>query len=445
MNAPMVEIRRLVRPGTEGIKIGPFGSALRAEHITDRGYKVYGQENVIDGSFDAGKRYINHDKFRELRGYEIGSGDVLVTMMGTAGKCIAVPDGIERGIMDSHLLRLRPNLDLVDPRYIVWLINDSAHVAGQLESLGRGSTMHGLNSSIVKCVTIPVPHLALQRAIADFLDRRTAVIDEFIVKKERLVALLAERRQALITQAVTKGLDLRAAMKDSGVPFFGLVPAHWTVTRLKHLSPQITVGIVVTPAKYYVDEGVPCPRSLNVKPGRLLRDPLVFISPEANRLHAKSIIRKGDLVCVRTGQPGTTAVVDDYFDGANCIDLIIIRRSATFSSDYLRYFMNSTVAHHQYGEGSEGALQQHFNVETAGNLLFPRPPREEQDAITQALARVEDTIGRAESMVREQIERLREYRQAIITAAVTGQLNVEQNETKDRGGNLGGRERMTGP
>lgn len=75
-------------------------------------------------------------------------------------------------------------------------------------------------------------------------------------------------------------------MKDSGISWIGEIPAHWTVSRLKHISPQITVGIVVTPAKCCTDSGVPCPRSLNIKPGMILQEPMVFISPEANELHS---------------------------------------------------------------------------------------------------------------------------------------------------------------
>ena len=148
-----------------------------------------------------------------------------------------------------------------------------------------------------------------------------------MAKKERLIELLQEKRAALITRAVTKGLDPSVPMKDSGVEWLGQIPAHWDAKPLKRVVPGVTVGIVVTPAKYYVDDGVPCLRSLNVARGHIDMNNLVFISPDANEQHHKSKIREGDVLIVRTGQAGAAAVVPADLDGANCIDLLIIRRS----------------------------------------------------------------------------------------------------------------------
>jgi len=293
-----------------------------------------------------------------------------------------------------------------------------------LQALGQGATFQELSTDKLASFAVRVPPDDMQREVAAFLDRKTAAIDALIAKKERLIELLQEKRQALITHAVTRGLNPSVPMKDSGVDWIGRIPAHWQVNRLKHLTPQVTVGIVVTPSKYYVDDGVPCPRSFNVRERMIDKADLAFISAESNQLHAKSILRKGDLVAVRTGQPGTTAMVDDFFDGANCIDLIVVRQSRHFESRFVCAFMNSSLAHRQYEEGSEGALQQHFNVETAKNLLLPVPPVGEQDELARYLDAVNSHSERLQSAVQKHIERLREYRQALITTAVTGKIDV---------------------
>jgi type I restriction enzyme, S subunit len=194
-----------------------------------------------------------------------------------------------------------------------------------LRSLGTGSTFTELNRDKVASFSMAVPDVAEQRTIAGFLDRETAKIDALVEKKERLIELLREKRAALISHAVTKGLDPDVPMKDSGVEWLGEVPLHWGIKRLKYVAPEVTVGIVVTPAKYYVDDGVPCLRSLNVREDGLRSESLVYISIESNTMLRKSMICKGDIVVVRTGQPGVAAVVDDRFHGANCIDLIIVR------------------------------------------------------------------------------------------------------------------------
>jgi type I restriction enzyme, S subunit len=290
----------------------------------------------------------------------------------------------------------------------------------------EGATVESLELDLVEQTQIPLPSGKAQSAIAAFLDRETARIDALVAKKEALIALLQEKRTALITRAVTKGLDLNAAMKDSGVEWLGEIPAHWEVTRLKFLTPQISVGIVVTPAKYYEPSGVPCLRSLNVREDGLSMDDLVFISEESNRLLSKSQIYCDDLVAVRTGQPGTTAVVSKAFDSANCIDLIIIRKTKHFLSHFMSHYLNSASAKTQFLSGSDGAIQQHFNIETAGNLFVPIPPLQEQRQITSFIAGEAGRIGDLTGAVKNGIARLREFRTALISAAVTGKIDVRE-------------------
>lgn len=265
-----------------------------------------------------------------------------------------------------------------------------------------------------------------QRAIVAFLGRETARIDALITKKRHLIELLQEKRAAIVAQAVTHGIQAGTQLSESGVPWFDRVPAHWDVKRLRFLTPGVTVGIVVTPTKYYEDEGIPALRSFNVKPGAVDDQGLAFISEESNQELSKSQLREGDLVSVRTGNPGTTAVVPKKFHGSNCIDLIITRRSIRFDSTFLCFFMNSTAARVQFEQGSGGALQQHFNIETAKNLVIPTPPLAEQRQIASYLVRSTETIDRLMTTVEKAVDRLCELRSALISAAVTGQIDIRE-------------------
>lgn len=321
---------------------------------------------------------------------------------------------------DMKGIRTRP---AVDPEYLASLIR--GHQGTLLvEWRKAGATVESLEHDLIANTTVPVPPTDEQRAIVSFLARETEKVDTLVAKRQRQIALLAEKRAALISRAVTRGPDPNVPMKDSGVPWLGEIPAHWQVKRLKHLTDDITVGIVVTPAKYYVDDGVPCLRSLNVRPGRLDAYELVYITSESNALLAKSMLREGDLVCVRTGQPGTTAVVDERFDGGNCIDLIIIRQTRLFDSHFLAHILNSDLAAAQFKQGSDGAIQQHFNIETAKNLLVPVLPIDEQRRLVAALRVRTADIDALTSKLREHVTRLREFRTALIAAAVTGQIDV---------------------
>lgn len=425
MNLPIAELRRLMRAGTDGVKIGPFGSALRAEHITDCGFKVYGQENVIGGSFELGDRYVAPAKFTELRGYEIQSGDVLVTMMGTAGRCIAVPGDIERGIMDSHLLRLRPDADQLEPRYLVWLVNDSAHVRDQLESVGRGSIMHGLNSSIIKSVSIPLPPLPVQRAIANFLDRKTAAIDALIAKKERLIVLLEEKRQALITQAVTNGLDPSARMRDSGIEWMGSIPTHWEVHHLRRLVERFVDYRGRTPEK--VAEGVPLITTGAFVDGRIDHSacPEYVTDNEYRFLLGRGRPATDDLLFTTEAPLGEVALVEDpRIALAQRIILFKINRER-IRARFLWLHFRSAVGRSELVTSASGSTASGIRADRLKRTRVATPPLEEQDAIIAGVEQRDRQIIEAEAAIRRQLEHLREYRQALISAAVTGQLRVD--------------------
>lgn len=274
-----------------------------------------------------------------------------------------------------------------------------------------------------------MPPVDEQDIIASFLDRKTAAIDALVAKKERLIALLQEKRQALITQAVTKGLDSHAPMKESGMPAIGRMPAHWLVMRLKQISPSQSVGVVVNPSTYYADEGVPFLSGGNVRENRFLLDNVRRIGPESNRILRKSILRAGDLVTVRVGYPGVTAVIGADLDGCNCASMMITRRSPRFSSEWLCLAMNSLVGRQQVEIVQYGAAQEQFNISHAVDFAFPFPPLKEQQDIARVTGERSRRIESTVLAVQTHIDKLREYRQALITAAVTGKINLSKEAT----------------
>lgn len=263
-----------------------------------------------------------------------------------------------------------------------------------------------LNQELIRAADVLVPPENEQERIANFLDEQTARIDALIAEKEQLLERLCEYSAAYANEVFRDSLAVRGGV------------------RLKYRCPEVTVGIVVTPAKYYVETGVPCLRSLNVGEGYLIAENLVHISPEANELHAKSKIFAGDIVVVRSGKTGATAVVTPDFDGANCIDLVIIRSSPQVDSEWLRVYLNSTPALEQVTDASEGAIQQHFNVGSARELRIPDSSLGEQRQDLARVLRVERATSELAAHVKGHIERLREYRASLISAAVTGQLDV---------------------
>ncbi|WP_158287687.1 restriction endonuclease subunit S [Falsiroseomonas bella] len=386
-------------------------------------------EQTVDGRWrieDPAVRKLTAD---EIEATLLIEGDLLLTKSSGSSLHIGKTTLVDRRVAalrccySNFMQRIRLNSSLLPE--LAWYVLNSDLARIQFDFLSNSTTgLANLNGTIIGRVIVPVPPLDEQRDIADFLGRECSKIDTLIAEQERLVALLDEKRQAVISQAVTRGLNHDVPMKDLGIEWLGAIPAHWELTRLKHFVGGLTVGVVVTPTKYYADDGVPALRSLNVREMRLVDENLVFFRPDAHAELQKSALRIDDLVAVRTGKPGTTAVVGPDFDGANCIDLIIIRKSSAFSSRFLAYAMNSETCRVQYELGAEGAIHTHFNVETASNLKIALPPRAEQNEITEYL---DQTCGELDSL-REEAERaislLRERRAALISAAVTGKIDV---------------------
>jgi type I restriction enzyme S subunit len=179
-----------------GIKIGPFGSQLKKELLVNRGYKVYGQENVFDKNFEIGNRYLTQEHFEKLKSCNLIFGDFIISMMGTIGKCMIVPENIEKGIMDSHLLRLRLNEKIIKPDLLLHFFS-STFLINQVNKLSVGGIMDGLSSSIVKKIQFGLPNnLAEQTAIATALSDA----DGLITGLEKLIAKKRNIKQGAMQQ-----------------------------------------------------------------------------------------------------------------------------------------------------------------------------------------------------------------------------------------------------
>ena len=291
---------------------------------------------------------------------------------------------------------------------------------------GQGAAHIGrwrLPSEEFKEFLTPYPPKDEQQKIADFLDHETAKIDTLIEKQQQLITLLKEKRQAVISHAVTKGLNPEAPMRDSGVEWLGEVPEHWEVKRLKHISPKVGVGLVINPSTYTKDEGVYFIFGGDVKEYYFDLSGTRRISPKDSDSLLPSQLNHRDLVCVRVGYPGITAVVPKELEGSNCASVIIIRRG-TYNSDWLCAAMNIWVGRQQVDLSSYGAAQKQFNVNDAVEFVFPTPPENEQKEIADF---VQDTLNRFNKLsdkAEEQIGLLQERRSALISATVTGKIDV---------------------
>ena len=305
-------------------------------------------------------------------------------------------------------------------RYIYWWLVSNYQ---NIRNMAGGDLRDGLNLELLGDIQCPQPSDSECTQISAFLDHETAKIDSLIERQHQLIELLKEKRQAVISHAVTKGLNPDVPMKDSGVKWLGEVPGHWAIKRLKHISPKVGVGLVINPSTYTKDEGVYFIFGGDVKEFGFNLTKTRRISPQDSNKLLPSRLNSRDLVSVRVGYPGITSVVTDDLEGSNCASIIIIRRGS-YNSDWLCAAMNVWVGRQQVDLASYGAAQKQFNVSDAIEFVFPVPPINEQNDIANF---VQKTLNKFDDLTQKafkQIELLQERRTALISAAVTGKIDV---------------------
>jgi type I restriction enzyme S subunit len=274
------------------------------------------------------------------------------------------------GSTEFHVIRALPGK--LDPRYLVHFMRQPwIRVAGERRMTGSGGQRRVPENFLAK-VEIPLPPLAEQRQIAEVLDRAEA--------------LRAKRRAALA--------ELDALTQSIFLDLFGdpvTNPKGWPHVNFEDICERVTVGIVVKPSSYYVPKGVPALRSLNIKPGRIVLQDLVFFSESDNDTKlTKTKLKVGDLVLVRSGQPGTAAVVPTELDGVNAIDLLIATPlSKLTDATFLCEFFNSSGGRDLVLSKQRGQVQKHLNVGSLNEAAIPLPPLALQQEFARRVAAVE--------------------------------------------------------
>ena len=333
-------------------------------------------------------------------------GDVLVAKItpcfenGKGSLAGELVNGIAFGTTELHVMRCRSELDQQFAFYLT--LTDTFRKLGEAEMYDAGGQKR-VPESFITNLKHPLPPSHEQRAIAAFLDRETARIDALVAKKERLIELLQEKRTALIIRAVTKGIDPGAPMKDSGVEWLGEIPAHWEPVRLRHLvSMRAGTGINSSDIE---DVG-----EYPVFGGNGIRG---YTSRYTHDGEHPLIGRQGALC-------GAINLASGKFWATE--HAVVVHPGDRTRTDYLAFTLTA-MSLNQY---SQSAAQPGLNIEAISYVLAPVAPLIEQQAIADFLDRETAKLDSLVAKVREAIERLRELRSALISAAVTGRINVRE-------------------
>jgi type I restriction enzyme S subunit len=352
-------------------------------------------------------------------------GDSIIATVRTYLRAIAyISEDDPSMVCSTGFAVVRPGKRLDSKYLFYWLRSDP--VVDEICARSVGVSYPAFNGPELGALPVPLVPLDQQRRIADFLDRKTASIDALIEKQEQLLALLAEKRQALITQAVTKGLDPNVPMKDSGVEWLGRIPAHWSVKRLKHVVSRIVDCPHSTP-EYEPDGPALVVRTADLDWGRLNLDTMRRCSLATHAARSERMeLKVNDILYSREGERLGMAALVPRLASPICLGqrMMAFRVAESGAPGFLAWALNSWAIYRQVTQDILGATSPRVNIPTVANAILAWPPLEEQN---QIVAHIEAELRRLDGLVQRiqtMIDKLREYRQALITAAVTGQLDV---------------------
>lgn len=388
----------LVKDKKGAMKIGPFGSQLKKEEMTAGGVKVYGQENIYKRNFNIGTYYISDEKFRLLKSVELFPKDVVITMMGTIGDCCVVPIEIEKGIMDSHLMRIQPN-DSILPEFMARMIKDSNLVKKQIIRLSQGAIMSGLNLSLIRDVVIPIPSIKEQRQINKILSN----VDDAIEKTD---AIIKE------TQQLKKGLMEKLFKLDN----FPLKP----LSQLTEEDRPITYG-VVKPGNLDKN-GVLFIRSGDIQNGKIMIKNLRTISKSISSVYKRTILKGGEILISLVGYPGEVAIVPNELIGANIArqaGMIALKDKDTIP--FIMYYLMSPIGKSKLLFEQIGSAQQVINLADLKKIKIPIVPKSMQNKIVSIIKEVDVKIENEQSYKSE----LQQLMQGLLQVLLTGKVRVK--------------------
>lgn len=359
-------------------------------------------------------------------GYQgIRPGDLVIHAMDAFAGAIGVSDSFGKSTpVYSVCTPIDPD---INPRYYAALLRHMA-LSGYVTALAKGIRERSTEFRWADAseVVLPVPSRDEQRCIVSFLDRETAKIDALVEEQRRLIELLKEKRQAVISQAVTKGLDQQVKLRESGVDWLGFVPAHWSVASIKHIvSTPVTDGPHETPN--FPDEGIPFVSAEAVSSGVLdFEKKRGYISVEDHQRYSmKYRPRRGDIYMVKSGATtGVTAIVETDQDFNIWSPLAVVRCDASCDPYFILNFMRSKNFQEAVTLNWSFGTQQNIGMGVIENLAVPVPPLSEQRRIAAQLSRI---TSRLDALIKEAdgaIQLLQERRGAIISTAVTGKIDV---------------------
>jgi type I restriction enzyme S subunit len=356
----------------------------------------------------------------------VRDGDVIISTVRTYLEAIAPIDNPPNNlIVSTGFAVIRPNCQLFKG-YAAYCLRANGFIK-EVVAESVGVSYPAINATDLVNIKVPALPYEEQIQIANFLDHETAKIDTLIDKQQQLIQLLKEKRQAVISHAVTKGLNPNAAMKDSGVEWLGEVPAHWGIKKNKYLQDFVTSGSRGW-AEYYSDDGQLFFRITNLTRDTIepKLESIKNVQPPLGSEGERSRINNGDLLISITADLGSVCVADESISGGYVSQHVSLCRSnkLVVNSRWLAYFILSDASKEQLLGAGYGGTKIQLSLEDIRELVVAFPPEVEQNHIASF---IDSKLQKFKSLVNKadkQVLLLQERRTALISAAVTGKIDV---------------------
>ena len=418
---------KVLRLGFLCKKIGSGKTPLGgAEVYTDDGILFLRSQNIYDeGFFLDDVVYISDEIDKTMPWSRVLPNDILLNITGASlGRTCLVPDKFVPANVNQHVCIIR----LEDQRLCkyVALVLKSSSLKAQIDITQTGANREGLNFDQISKLSLTIPPLPEQRSIATFLDRETTKIDELIAEQQQLIDLLKEKRQAVISHAVTKGLNPDAPMKDSAIEWLGEVPEHWDITRIKWYFDTASGGTPDTSKQdlYYAEEeGIPWIRTTDLG-NDVLSSFEVSITEKALCDTACAVLPVETVMVAMYGGDGTIGkngilAIPATINQAVCGLLPNSSFVSTFTFRYIQFYRPHWMI------GAESSRKDpNISQALIRNAPILRPPLEEQNQIVTFIERETTKLDELIAETHHAIALLQERRTALISAAVTGKIDV---------------------
>ncbi|UJF27935.1 restriction endonuclease subunit S [Planococcus sp. 107-1] len=341
--------------------------------------------NVQDGYIKIEKIEKMYASKNELEVYKISKGDLLVCEGGEVARSTIVEDEYDGYVFQNSIHRVKAKKDN-NIEYLHYLLI-ALRNSGFINILVNKATIAHFTKDKFNSLIIPLPTSEEQKEIVLYVEAKEKEISRLIKQKHQLITLLEEKRQSIITEAVTKGLNPNVKMKHSGVEWIGEIPEDWQVKKVKHFSEFVGSG--KTPSggsEVYLEEGIPFLRSLNVHFDGIRLKNLAFISEETDAEMRSSRIQPLDNLLNITGASiGRSCIVPKDFGQGNVNQHVCIIRvdQNKINPYYFNSILNSKLAMEQVMTAQTGSSREGLNFQQVKNLMFPVAPLEEQEKLNQ--------------------------------------------------------------